>query len=150
MGQKTKNNFEWEQLHDDCEHGDGFVHYYYELNALVGTTVTKDYREYKINLWDVMLLQYFIGYQKKENTCCFEKYETIMNTLHIKKGTLLEALMKWKTLGVLIEKQVQTPKRIVNCRKYVNIPLVGEMIGYSIISNDEIEEDDDEEEESPF
>jgi hypothetical protein len=137
MEQKAKDNFEWQQLHYDCEHGDGFVHYYYELNALVGTKVIKDYREYSINLWDVMLLQYFIGYQKKENTCCFEKYSTIMDTLHIKRGTLLEALMKWKTLGVLIEKKMQTPKRLVTCRNYVNIPLVGKLLGYNIIPNGE-------------
>jgi hypothetical protein len=126
INDKNKNEY-WQALHYCGEHDGGFVHYYYRLNCLVDTEVEKYNRTYKIGFQDVMILQYLIGYQKKKNTCCFEKYETIMKRLYIKRGTLLDSFIKWRALGFIGDKKVAGR----NCHVYVDIPYLMEYLGYT-------------------
>jgi hypothetical protein len=131
MYDENWDNPEWQALHYTLEHDGGFVHYYYRLNDLIGYEVKTDCRTYKISLYDIMILQYLIGYQKKKNTCCFEKRETIMRKLNVKYGTLLDSLIKWKTLNIIVEHEIPNTRNRTT-RMYVDIPYLLEFLGYQV------------------
>ena len=93
----------------------GFMDYYFVLDKFIGRKVYTQHRVYKINLIDVYCLNYFISLFKYIQRTPSDKY--MMEFLNVKRGTFLEALKKWRALGILEEKTVNG----VKIRLYVNV-----------------------------
>lgn len=93
----------------------GFMYYYFVLDKFIGKKVYTKHRVYKINLIDVYCLNYFISLFKYIQKTPSNKY--MMEFLNVKRGTFLEALKKWRALGILEEKTVNG----VKIRLYVNV-----------------------------
>lgn len=93
----------------------GFMYYYFVLDRFIGRKVYTKHRVYKINLIDVYCLNYFISLFKYIQKTPSNEY--MMEFLNVKRGTFLEALKKWRALGILEEKTVNG----VKIRLYVNV-----------------------------
>lgn len=93
----------------------GFMYYYFILDKFIGKKVYTKHRVYKINLIDVYCLNYFISLFKYIQKTPSNKY--MMEFLNVKRGTFLEALKKWRALGILEERTVNG----VKIRLYVNV-----------------------------
>ena len=103
---KENDNPLWWDIHGVLQHRKGFVHYYYDLHDFIDKKIIIGNRTYKINLYDVVILQYLIGWQKKKDTCSFEAQETIEKRLKIKHGTFSDAIKKWRALGIIVYKTI--------------------------------------------
>jgi hypothetical protein len=119
---KENDNPLWWDIHGVLQHRKGFVHYYYDLHDFIDKKIVIGNRTYKINLYDVVILQYLIGWQKKKDTCSFEAQETIEKRLKIKHGTFSDAIKKWRALGIIVYKTIKS--KGISSKWYVDIEML--------------------------
>jgi hypothetical protein len=164
MSQNLKaDNEVWWSFHYCMTKANGFMHDYHILNELIGDTVLVGDKECKINIYDIKVLNYLIGWTQNKSVCLYQSNKRVAGRLGISVNTFKDSLKKLKALGYIEERKINGH----TCRMYPRLEFIAQSLGYPLdaVTDEQKEEikkedsmstittvnqDDDTEEENPF
>jgi hypothetical protein len=129
MSQNLKaDNEVWWSFHYCMTKANGFMHDYHILNELINDTVMVNGKEYKINAYDIKVLNYLIGWTQNKSVCLYQSNQCVADRLGMSLNTFKDSLKKLRALDFIEERKIGGH----TCRMYPRLEFIAQSLGYTL------------------
>jgi hypothetical protein len=129
MSQNLKaDNEVWWSFHYCMTKANGFMHDYHILNELINDTVMVNGKEYKINAYDIKVLNYLIGWTQNKSVCLYQSNQHVADRLGMSLNTFKDSLKKLRALDFIEERKIGGH----TCRMYPRLEFIAQSLGYTL------------------